>query len=468
MKIARETNTPAKEVMRRHAMMILDKNDALSAAQTYLEMGDFSHAISLAAQAQKWDKLYEMTQSISDKEVEVLKNAAELLANSGHLQYSAAIQLRLGNYEIVLDLYMDNGDWKEALRIADEKPELGGKFYLPYANHLAAQDKYTEAQSYYRRAGRMDLTLKVLKQLTDNAIDEERFGDAAHYMFTLYEEYSRSNEETTIDYRHLSNLYYAFQYISKFIDQPFTDHLPEYVFNAALYIHQQKTLPTGVSRTKTLLTLSKLGRNFSAFTVCKNVNKELLGVVLSKRQMDSVLTDHIILRTLPHTDSEDLCPTCYQCSMSSPLENPSGTNCFHCKEPYIFSQFSYRVLPVVEFVLEDGFTTEEALNIINTAGSELDEADDPFSTQLLGVIRGSEDVYSPISVPQDILRQCAASSIRVFRPIHGDPRFFKIVLSDALIEMCERCGSFWDADDWEFLRLLHNGCPFCRQPVSDV
>ena len=47
--------------------------------------------------------------------------------------------------------------------------------WLPYADWLSANDKFDEAQEAYKKAGRPDLSLRIIEFLTYNAVIEKRF-----------------------------------------------------------------------------------------------------------------------------------------------------------------------------------------------------------------------------------------------------------------------------------------------------
>ena len=60
--------------------------------------------------------------------------------------------------------------------------------FCRYAEYLALNDKFDEAQQAYRDAGLPQLSLKMLGQLTHNAVTENRFKDAAFYFWLLAQE----------------------------------------------------------------------------------------------------------------------------------------------------------------------------------------------------------------------------------------------------------------------------------------
>lgn len=82
--------------------------------------------------------------------------------------------------------------------------------YLPYADWLSAKDRFDEAQEAYKKAGRPDLSLKIIEFLTQNAISEKRYQDAAQYYWLLSTESLKlvqiiGGKASKEDKRHLVN-----------------------------------------------------------------------------------------------------------------------------------------------------------------------------------------------------------------------------------------------------------------------
>ena len=71
------------------------------------------------------------------------------------------------------------------------------------------------------------------------------------------------------------------------------------------------------------------------------------------------------IQATPFADEESLAAICFRCSAPIPLQPTAGGEaCAHCKQPFVFSMFSFEALPVVEFVLEDGIAADEAARLI--------------------------------------------------------------------------------------------------------
>ena len=78
-----------------------------------------------------------------------------------------------------MKLHIDCEKWDEAQMLASQNPGMEEMINLPYADWLSANDQFDEAQQAYKKANRPDLSLKIIEFLTQNAISEKRFKDAA-------------------------------------------------------------------------------------------------------------------------------------------------------------------------------------------------------------------------------------------------------------------------------------------------
>ena len=70
------------------------------------------------------------------------------------------------------------------------------------------------------------------------------------------------------------------------------------------------------------------------------------------------------IKSRPFKDEEELLPLCYRCSHHNALINAKGNMCANCGQPYIFSFATFVLLPLVEFVLPDDMSDEEALRLM--------------------------------------------------------------------------------------------------------
>lgn len=99
--------------------------------------------------------------------------------------------------------------------------------YIPYANFLAENERFVEAQKAFHKAGRQDEALRVLENLTQNAVNENRFSDAGYYYFLLSMQCLDILQEGDAripkmielfwEHRRTSEIYYAYHYIHRYI-----------------------------------------------------------------------------------------------------------------------------------------------------------------------------------------------------------------------------------------------------------
>ena len=74
--------------------------------------------------------------------------------------------MRLGDLNALMTLHVQCEKWDEAFMLAKQNPEMESMIYLPYADYLSTNDKFDEAQEAYKKAGRPDLSLRIIEFLT--------------------------------------------------------------------------------------------------------------------------------------------------------------------------------------------------------------------------------------------------------------------------------------------------------------
>lgn len=89
--------------------------------------------------------------------------------------------LKLGDVNALANIYVNQKMWKEAegLVLMRDEPELRRLVYKAYGEWLADNGKYEEAQSAFIKAGLPEMSVRVLQNLMECAIEEERFDDAS-------------------------------------------------------------------------------------------------------------------------------------------------------------------------------------------------------------------------------------------------------------------------------------------------
>lgn len=131
-----------------------------------------------------------------------------------------------------MHLHVECEKWDEAFMLAKQNPEMEPMIFLPYADWLSAKDRFDEAQEAYKKAGRPDLSLRIIEFLTQNAINEKRYQDAAQYYWLLSTESLKlvqiiGGKASKEDKKHLTNfneyltmaeMYQAYHLVNRYID----------------------------------------------------------------------------------------------------------------------------------------------------------------------------------------------------------------------------------------------------------
>merc|ERR1712232_958343 len=151
-------------------------------------MGQYDKATEIVGDAGRLDELIDVARVVDKKETAALRRCAEFFREHGHHQY-AKVYLEMGDVQALMKLHVELRKWDDAFLLSKQH---GGKFsedvYLPYALWLAQNDRFDEAQAAFKRANKPEQSMKMLQELSSAAILEQRFEDAAYYLWLLSEE----------------------------------------------------------------------------------------------------------------------------------------------------------------------------------------------------------------------------------------------------------------------------------------
>lgn len=79
-------------------------------------------------------------------ETEGIRAVAESLRKLGALEHATEMYRKLGEERSVVVLHVEACNWSEAFALAERHPEYVDLVYVPYAQWLAENDKFIEAQ----------------------------------------------------------------------------------------------------------------------------------------------------------------------------------------------------------------------------------------------------------------------------------------------------------------------------------
>ncbi|NXC48248.1 IF122 protein, partial [Penelope pileata] len=489
-----------KMLIKKQADWAKNINEPKAAVEMYLSAGEHMKAIEISGDHGWVDMLIEIARKLDKAEREPLSKCAFYFKKLDNPGYAAETYMKVGDLKALVCLHVETHRWEEAFALSEKHPEFKDDVYVPYAQWLAENDRFEEAQKAFHKAGRQSEAVRVLEQLTHNAVVESRFNDAAYYYWMLSMQcldIAQENEQRQTEmlqkfhhFQHLAEVYHVYHYIQRYTEEPFSFHLPETLFNISRFLVHSltKETPLGISKVNTLFALAKQSKALGAYKLARHAYDKLQGLHVPARFQKSIELGSLTIRSKPFHDSEELVPLCYRCSTNNPLLNNLGNVCINCRQPFVFSASSYEVLHLVEFYLEDGITDEEAVALIDLEAPRLNkrenkwqetmsdnaqslrlddnadimEDDDPFTAKLSFEQGGSE--FVPVVVNRAVLQSMSRRDVLIKRwprPLRW--QYYRSLLPDASITMCPSCFQMFHTEDYELLVLQHNCCPFCRR-----
>jgi len=101
-----------------------------------------------------------------------------------------------------------------------------------------------------------------------------------------------------------------------------------------------------------------------------------------------------------------------------------------------------------------------------------DVDNDAFTMRLLDLLdQQASREYKPIDVDEYMLKAMRYEEVYVLDYSHFNPnypkRYFKNIVPDVAINMCENCCKFFIQDEYEFAYMEQGHCPFCKNVEKD-
>nr|XP_034962439.1 intraflagellar transport protein 122 homolog isoform X2 [Zootoca vivipara] len=436
-------------------------NEPKSAVEMYITAGEHMKAIEISGDQGWVDVLIDIARKLDKAEREPLTKCAYYFKKLFNHGYAAETYTKIGDLKALIQLHVETQQWDEAFALCEKHPGFKDEVYVPYAQWLAENDRFEEAQKAFHKAGRQTEAVKVLEQLTRNAVVESRFNDAGYYYWMLSMQcldIAQDNQQQKTEmlqkfhhFQHLAELYHAYHFIHKCTEEPFNYYLPETLFNVSRFLLHSltKETPLGISKVNTLFALAKQSKALGAYKLARHAYDKLQGLQIPARFQKSIELGSLTIRSKPFHDSEELVPLCYRCSTHNPLLNNLGNVCINCRQPFVFAASSYDV---------------QTMRLLYKA-DEIEE-DDPFTAKLSFEQGGSE--FVPVVVNRAVLGSMSRRDVLVKRwPKPLQWQYFRSLLPDNPITMCPFCFQMFHSEDYELLVLQHNCCPYCRRKTDD-
>lgn len=118
-------------------------NDPQTACDMYAAAGDYDKAIELMTQNKWADRLAELGRKLNKNEfAPILQNIANNLQKIDQLVLAVEIFTKLGDIRAIIKLYVESGQWDEAIPLVEKYGEYRDDVFVPYATWLAEHDRF--------------------------------------------------------------------------------------------------------------------------------------------------------------------------------------------------------------------------------------------------------------------------------------------------------------------------------------
>lgn len=464
-----------------------DNGNWKEAANLYTKCKHFKEAIDVYGKKGVMDSILNILKILTkETHKEEIELCAKYFKDLNHHTYAKQAILKLGDIKSLMALHIEFHQWDEALQQLKTHPQYADKVYLPYADWLASNDKFEEAQEAYKKAKKPDLALRIVEFLTKNAVIEKRFRDAAKYFWILACEYLRLVKDiqnpTPEDIKNLkkfednsrkSEIYHAYDHVHRLIEDPYHSMvhgalINETIFNASRFLVNSISnlnLP-GVNKVYIYYALSLLGAKFEAYRTARYGYEKLQTLKISPEWQEEIDLAALKIRCKPFSDKEGYQPVCNRCMNINALINQSGDHCTACGHPFVRNYVGFDTLPLVEFVPDRRIPAKQVLELLkeepddagttsassrsslkpkqetdgwkeNLYGEEqtlsfhnnnADDADnDMFTQRMLEWLETqvTADSYRPVEVDERILKSLRFSEVFIVDLTHVCPNFPK-------------------------------------------
>jgi len=475
-----------------------DNGNWKEAANLYTKCKHYKEAIEVYGKKGVLDSILNILKVLDSKtHLDEINLCIKYFKDMNHHTYAKQAILKLGDMKSLMALHIEFHQWDEALQLLKTQPNFADKVYLPYADWLASNDRFEEAQEAYKKAKKPELGLRIVEFLTKNAVIVKRFRDAAKYFFILACEYLRmvgdAKSPSAQDLKNLkkfeennrkSEIYHAYNYVHRLIEDPYHSMvhgslINETIFNASRFLVNSISnlnLP-GINKVYIYYALSLLGTRFEAYRTARFGYEKLQTLKISPEWQEEIDLASLKIRCKPFSDKEGYQPVCNRCMNINALINQNGDHCTACGHPFVRNFIGFDTLPLVEFVPNKNISNKTVIELLkeepedtsnqskqspskshkqandgwkeNMYGEEQtltfqhnaqdDTENDLFTQRMLEWLETqvTADSYKPVEVNEEILKSLRFSEVFIVDLRHICPtyplRFFRNVIPDVAI-----------------------------------
>uniref|UniRef100_A0A8I5KQF6 Intraflagellar transport protein 122 homolog n=1 Tax=Homo sapiens TaxID=9606 RepID=A0A8I5KQF6_HUMAN len=117
-----------------------------AAVEMYISAGEHVKAIEICGDHGWVDMLIDIARKLDKAEREPLLLCATYLKKLDSPGYAAETYLKMGDLKSLVQLHVETQRWDEAFALGEKHPEFKDDIYMPYAQWLAENDRFEEAQ----------------------------------------------------------------------------------------------------------------------------------------------------------------------------------------------------------------------------------------------------------------------------------------------------------------------------------
>ncbi|KAJ1513775.1 hypothetical protein HMI54_011193 [Coelomomyces lativittatus] len=498
LRVAKAHALDTSGILKQKALFLADQQDFETAAETYFQVGDVAQAMSLLIQKGLVERVSKACEKYNKQlDSSTLQQVMHFFKQKKAWEPLITVYHSLKDYEALIKLYLQGEQYEKAFEIA-KNHQLESLVYLPYAQHLALRDDFNGAQTYFMLAGRQDLAIQVLHQLCENALVEKRYLEASRLAWRLSKAYlvllpgkmSDSSKFTSNELQHLdfherfkyqANWIYAYHYVSKYIEEPFTSVPLLTLFQMARYLYTEfqwspKKLawPASLSRVLIQVALVQLGCKLGASTTASQLAVNLMNNHAVPLQYQSGLDRHgLLLKSKTHTlapDDPSVAPICVGCSTPNAI---LSHRCIACNLPFVWSFHTFDVLPLLPFTVSESAdpTAVASLDALVPSNSTSSTPTSSNRELDLFLLLASTATTPFLELHPKVFETLPPQRLLEVPSLHSclPTLYYYIVLNTVPIILCRGCHRLFHTDDYEYLTVVNgNDCPLCHKLDSTL
>lgn len=165
---------------------LLGNNKITEASEIYWILGKKKKVIEIYGEKGMLKNLIEICRGLNKEDsADLISLCGHYFKQHKHYEYASESYLKLGDSKALVLMNLDLGQFDKAFILAQNDKKLLEYTYLQYGDHLVKNDKFHEAQEAFKNGGRVDLSIRLLEKLIDNAVYEKRYKDACMLFVSL-------------------------------------------------------------------------------------------------------------------------------------------------------------------------------------------------------------------------------------------------------------------------------------------